>query len=412
MYNNYITMSPENNLSSLESIVKPLLEAASTTHWRNSLNVLYLSGHVMAFSEELQFPCIISARGPYDEVESASDLLKGKTEVAITKIGKDSLPIIMPVITSLLKQEELRTALEEDREEKLVKIFIDLYSSQFQKMQDEFFQIFISGASTIADWITPELYENLLEMREKMIRSAFYDDEYEEMVDSLLKLNLIKPRLQINLCPRCADYQITLTKTATILENCPNCGVEWASVTLFTFIHPYNEIKKNNSDLPLFISSYLKHKIVTLYPAKELEIFPMAKVSLEDGTIFDIDVYIPEYDMGFECKVFEDAYARMTSSRINSLVGGLLPQIHRYFDAGIQKVFIVTNLVESSSNKVERLLKRKLSESGYPSEVELLAKDYDKLLKWLDEKAQLITNQRAKLFTKSLEIKNGPEKLE
>lgn len=106
-------------------------------------------------------------------------------------------------------------------------------------MTDEIFQIFISGASTISDGITPELYENLIEMREKMIRSAFYDDEYEEMVDSLLKLNLIEPRLQISLCPICADYQITLTKTATLLNECPNCGEEWASVTLFTFIPPY-----------------------------------------------------------------------------------------------------------------------------------------------------------------------------
>ena len=88
-------MSPEDNLSSLESIVKPLLEAAGTTHWRDSLNVLYLSGHVMAFSEELQFPCIISARGPYDEVESASDLLKGKTEIALSKVGKDIIPIML-----------------------------------------------------------------------------------------------------------------------------------------------------------------------------------------------------------------------------------------------------------------------------------------------------------------------------
>jgi len=365
----------------------------------------------MAYSEELQFPCIISARGPYDEVESASDLLKGKTNVAIAKVVKELLPIIMPVFFNLIKQEEVRTALEEDRQEKLVKIFGNLYRSQLPKIQDELFQILISGASTISDWITPELYSNLLEMREKMIRSAFYDDEYEEMVDSLLKLNLIEPRLQISLCPHCADYQITLTKTATILEDCPKCGEEWASVTLFTFVAPYNEIKKNNSDLPLFISSYLKHKVVTFYPAKELEIYPMVKMSLDDGTIFDVDVYIPEYHVGFECKVFEDAYARMTSPRINSLVGGLLPQVKRFFDAGIQNVIIVTNLVESSSNKVERLLKRKLSESDYPSKIELLAKDYDKLLKWLDEKAQLITNQRTELFVKSLENKSEPEEL-
>jgi len=109
--------------------------------------------------------------------------------------------------------------------------------------------------------------------------------------------------------------------------------------------------------------------------------------------------------------VFEDAYARMTSPRINSVVGGLLPQVKRYFDAGIEKVFIVTNLVESSSNKVERLIKRKLIESDYSSEIKLFSKDYDKLIKWLDEKAQMITNQRVELLTKSLEREKEPTKL-
>lgn len=119
-------MTLGDNLTSLESIVRPLLEAANTEHWRDSLNVLYLSGHVMAFSEELQFPCLISARGPYDEVDAASDLLKGKTTVAFTKIGKELLQIITPIFLNLFKQEEFVAAIEEDHHEKLYSLFSNL----------------------------------------------------------------------------------------------------------------------------------------------------------------------------------------------------------------------------------------------------------------------------------------------
>ena len=101
------------DLASLELIVKPLLEAANTEHWRGSLNVLYLSGHVMAFSEELQLPCIISGRGPFDDIELSADLLKGKYEVTLSKLGKGIIPIILPRLISFFNQPEVKEAIEQ-----------------------------------------------------------------------------------------------------------------------------------------------------------------------------------------------------------------------------------------------------------------------------------------------------------
>lgn len=398
-------MSKMDDLASLELIVKPLLEAANTEHWRGSLNVLYLSGHVMAFSEELQLPCIISGRGPFDDIELSADLLKGKYEVTLSKLGKGIIPIILPRLISFFNQPEVKEAIEHEEDGEFLSLWMGVFSDEMSNIQDELYQLLIQGTSSISDWIVIELYNSLIETREKMIRSAFYDAEYEDMVDSLIKIKLIEPRFQISICPQCANYHIMLSKTPTLLEDCPSCGEEWASITLFTFISSYEEIKKNNSDLPLFISSYLKHKIISLNPKKELEIIPMKKLQVED-VVFDVDVYIPKYHVGFECKVFEDAFARMTGPRLNSIVADVFKQIKRYYDADIHKVILVTNLVESSTGKLEKSLKKKMLENGYPDNIEILHKDVDFLLGWLDEKAQKVTDQLAEDFVKSLGLDN------
>jgi len=137
---------------------------------------------------------------------------------------------------------------------------------------------------------------------------------------------------------------------------------------------------------------------------------PMKKEQYND-TIFDIDVYIPEYSVGFECKVFEDAFAPMTAPRVNSVVNDVQKQVQRYYDFGIQHVVLVTNLVQSSSKTVEKALKKKLSENGYPESLEVIHKDIKYLLEWLDEKADKISKLLAEDFVKSIGLKNQ-EKIE
>ena len=405
-------MSYRDQGSTFEPIVKPLVQAANTEHWRESLNVLYLSGNVMAFSEEYRFPCIISGRGPIEEVDLAIDLLKGKTAVTTTQLGKGMIALFMPTLIRFFQQEGIKNAFEENIEANLIPIMTKLFETEYAGVQKDFFQLVIENASSIADYLTIEAFNSLKETREKMIRSAFGDnDEYEEMVDALLKLKLIEPKLQISLCPDCADYEIGLSKTATIQEKCSNCGEDWASITLFTFVPPYEEIKKQNSDLPLFISSYLKHKIISLYPKKTIRIHPLQKLYLGD-VVYEVDVYLPDYQVGIECKVFEDSYARMTPTRIHGMVGNLLPQIIRFYEGGIVSVILVTNLGKRSVDKLEKVLKEKLIEAGVTGSFEILHKDMDNLLSWLDKKAEIITNQLAQDFVKSLGFTDQKKKEE
>jgi len=195
------------------------------------------------------------------------------------------------------------------------------------------------------------------------------------------------------------------------VDYCPKCGGEWATVGLYGFQHPYDEVKKDNSDLPLFISSYFKHKVSTEAPMGEVKIFPLVQIKMDNGQTFDIDVYLPKFEVGIECKVYEDAYAPMTRQRIGSIVGRLMPQIKNYFDIGITNVIIITNLIESSKNKVESALKNKLIQEGYSDNFEILSKDITHLLEWMDEKSKIITTHIQESFAKAFEQNLEPPAL-
>jgi hypothetical protein len=221
----------------------------------------------------------------------------------------------------------------------------------------------------------------------------------------------LESKLQVSLCPECANYQLTVSMYPSMEEMCPRCGAEWATITLYNLQSPYSEIKINNSDLPLFISSYLKHKLSLEIPMVEAEIIPGANIKSEDGTSCEVDVYIPEFYLGIECKVFEDAFARMTTTRLSGIIGkDLLPQIKKYLSMGIKNITIVTNLIEESCNKLKTRIEGIIKEEGLNLNIELLTGDIDNLIKWLDEKASIISKtyreSLEKVIKQSIERKN------
>lgn len=391
--------------SLMEPSIRPLLEAANTETWKDSLNILYISGHVTSFSEELDIPLLVSARGPYHETTQSLDLLKGKATVAISPIIKKFAKSLLSNILGIMKQSDVTSIIQEDNEEMATALLITKFMPMIQSFQEELYKTFIQSATKLLDILAISVYNSLLEMREKIIRSSLEENEYEDMIDSLLGINFIESRLQVSICPVCANYEMKISQYPTFEYHCPKCGEEWSTLNLYGFNPSYEEIKKNNSDIPLFISSYLKHKIFYFTPGSEISIYPLSIIESEDGTIFEIDVYIPDFSVGIECKIFDDAFAPMTRSRINSIIGRLSSQIKNYFDFGLDNVIIITNLIESSKNKIETSLKKKLIEDNYPNNIEFIPKDIDKLIGWLNERANSITNYLRESFAKALEQK-------
>lgn len=387
----------------MEHAVKPLLEAANTQEWRDVLNILYLSGSVAAFSEELQIPCLVSAEGPYDEIERSRDLLQGKATVAITPLMKDLVRMLLPRIMVVLQKREVLNALEEDNEEILNLMMIAEIQGELEKHQRDLARIMVQGASTLSDLISIGVFSSLLEIRDSHVHSALDEDEYEEMVEGLRKLGLVEARLQVSMCPECANYQFTISRHPLLVENCPKCGTEWATVTFYSLQHPFSEAKIDNSDLPLFISSYLRHKIASEAPTGNAHVFPKATIKSEDGKEAEVDVYLPELGIGIECKVFEDAYARLTQARLGSIAGKIAPQIERYFGAGISRVAVATNLPEGSRSQLETALQKRLAKDWQNQTIEVLGGDVDSLLEWLDTQALTVAIQVQNSLNKAFE---------
>jgi len=196
----------------MESAIKPLLEAANTQHWRDALNILYLSGHVAALSEEFQLPCLVRASGPYDEIDLSMDLLKGKSTVAITPLVKEFIRMFLSRFIAIYRKDEVLTAIKEEKEERLTMLIITEFMPEFNKFKNEIAQLLIQGSSTISDMIAIGFFNALFEIRDKYIRSTLDEDEYESMIDALIRLNLLEARLQISLCPECANYQVIISK--------------------------------------------------------------------------------------------------------------------------------------------------------------------------------------------------------
>ena len=152
-------MSDHDSLASLESIVKPLLEAANTDHWRNSLNVLYLSGQDMAFSEDLRLPCLLSAKGPFEDIELSADLLRGNKKVTTNMLGKEFIPIILPRIVRFFNTDEVKAAITEEKEDAFLSLWMGLYNQEVSDIQRELYQLLIQGASSISDWAVVEIFD-------------------------------------------------------------------------------------------------------------------------------------------------------------------------------------------------------------------------------------------------------------
>jgi hypothetical protein len=393
----------EREYSSMEYAVKSLLEAANTEGWRDVLNILYLSGSVTAFSEELQLPCLVSAKGPYEKIEHSIDLLRGKAEVAITPLIKELAKMILPRIIVILQRSKITTVIKEERQEMLGIIVATELIPELEKYQKELARIIVQGASTLSDLIIVGVLRSLLEIRNNHIHSALNEDKYEDMIEGLRKFGLIESRLQVSLCPECANYQFAISRYPSLIEDCPKCGTRWVTVILYSLQPPYSETKIDNSDLPLFISSYLKHKIASQAPVGEVKVFPKALIKSNETIVCDVDVYLPEFAIGVECKVFEDPFARMTQSRLGSIVGKLLPEIKKHFDIGIKSLIIVTNLSESAGNKLKTALEKALKEEGLNQPIEVLPGNIDTLMKWINEQASKIAKQVQESINKAIE---------
>ncbi len=385
----------EREQSEREVFVKPLLEAANTNHWKDALRVLFVSGHVLSlYPSPIDLPCLVSVQGPYQTISRSADLLRGRANVAVTTLMGSALQLFLPQISVLMKEETITQNITEESGEQmsaevqqntLAMLMMAKVAPEVEKHKKELASIAIQGASSLSDMIVVNMLESFLETRDNHLHCTFDEDEYEEMVESLRRLGIVGSKLQVSLCPECTNYQFTISNCPCLSEKCPKCGEEWVTAILYSFDEPYGSIKFDNNDLPLFISSYLRYQMVAGVLPRKVEIYPNAVVRFEDDKEAEIDVFVPECNFGVECKVYEDVFAPMTDSRMGNLKDKLLKQIRRYSRANITQVLIVTNLTNSSAEKLQGAIVEALRQDGDSVSVKVLPGDVEMLLRTLDD---------------------------
>lgn len=243
----------------------------------------------------------------------------------------------------------------------------------------------------ISELFVANLYELYFE-RYKNIN--FITPNIGENVALLRKLTVLTPFLGISICSTCMNYEFKFSKSIIINENCPKCGSLWSILTIDEFTPSFSKLKKENNDLPVFISAYLKSN-----QFKPTKIFPNAKIKIGDKKN-EFDVLIEETSTGIECKCYENPLI-MSDNSIKSEVGKINKQIRNYKELGLKKIVLITNLSYQNVVKFENEIKNGLNDIIPTSiELEVLGLDLEDLYDFLEEEAKKISEISSKNIEK------------
>jgi len=290
---------------------------------------------------------------------------------------------------------------------------------EFEKEKRTLMGMIIDGAFTMADFVVVWFFKGLSDLRSNHILSGISDDDYENMIEGLRRLDVIEPKLQVSLCSECLNYELAISRHPSLKETCPRCGTELTNQTLYMFKGALGDIKSENSDLPLFISSYLRFRLSSQMVLEDLEIYPKAEIAYsirsggeKDLAKVEIDVYIPSFRIGMECKTFETPLAPMTTERANGIVGNLMKQLRKYVKGGISEFFLITNLPNKNLGKVQQALEISLRNAQLPlQDFRIIPGDVDMLLNFLNVLADRVAKQTWERYTERLKEKY-PEPVE
>lgn len=404
--------------SSLEIHMKPYIDAANTDNWKHILKILYLNGSVLEAHESFRVPCLISKVGSINKVEKSMDLLSGKSIARITPLIMRAAGMFVPKILASLFQTGLT---EDSNTEQLnastVNAIVNLMP-ELERHKRMLMGIAIDGAFTMADIIAVWFFKGLSDMRNTHVLSGISENAYENMIDGLRRLGIIEPKLRVSICSECVNYELTISKHPSLKEVCPKCGTSWTILTLHMFERMLGDIKSRNGDLPLFVSSYLKFRLSSQMLVGDVEIFPMAELDYsvegkeKEPSKVEIDVHIPHFNIGIECKTFQTPLAPMTTERANGIVGDLMKQLRKYVKAGVSEFFLITNLPEKRLGKIQQTFEVSLRNAQIPIQIfEIIPGDIDRLLIFLNSLADRIAKHVWKGFEETLK-KKAPKPVE
>lgn len=378
--------------SSLETAIAPFIDAANTKSWRHALSIFYLNGAVLEIPEGTGIPCLIRQEGSMENTSESIELLIGRSQTRLLPLIMDFANLFLPKLMYSAREALPNPTENPDEDQSVValtKVVIGM-KPEFEKLQSLGPRLFLRGAFSISDLIAAGLFKTLTEMRASQTGCGITEAQYEHMAEALSRLNVIEPILQVSICPKCINYQLTVSTCPTSKTTCPKCGENWATQTIYMFRGQLSKIKAENQDLPLFISSYLKHKTSFSTMFGGIRIYPNAHVETQTTTgkeTVEIDVYMPDFQIGIECKAYTNPTTPMTKDRLNGMAGDIMENhIKKYSKIGIDKIFVVANLPETQAQKLENALKAAAESLSVKLEtIQVIPGNIETLLQFLNE---------------------------
>ncbi len=363
-----------------EGIVHPLVHAVGASTWRTAAKLLFVNSSILANSNGSMLLLAKAASRPVgtDEVMQLHSA-RGKAQVArmFRLFLAQFIPKMMDGYSDVFKTSEDPANGEEDRKKVLAALIGDnLDNPEFERMFTQFASsvpdITTFGGTMVLEWIRAKT-----ELQHRVVGL-----DHQLMVDQIVKLDLAQPWLRASVCQSCLAQEVALSNFNGSSETCGKCGKPWFIGELFLLRPAFEAIKKQNQDLPLFISGYVREAALG-----EVEVFPEALIETPYGPV-QIDVFVPQFTMGIECKVYADNYV-VTGPKLQSIAGDLAKHAQRYVKAGVREYWACTNLDRSGAAEVEQALKKILkSDALAPTSLGVLPGDLSILIPWLDALAK------------------------
>jgi len=393
--------------SNLDTVITPFVDAANSKNWKHALNILYLNGAVLEIPEATSTPCLVSQVGTAEATDNSLDLLASRSQTRLMPLIIDIAKLFIPRLLSSSREighAKLEATSVDQSVGELSKIAIDM-SPELEKLRSLGPKLFLRGAFSISDLIVASLFKTITEIRNGQTSCGIKEADYERMVEALSRLDVVEPILQISVCSKCANYQFTVSTCPAVRLACPKCGENWTTQTVYMFKGQLSKIKAENQDLPLFISGYLKHKTSFTMIFGETRIYPNAQIETQTPAgkeTVEVDVYIPDFHIGIECKSYTNPETVMTKDRLHGMAGDIVENhVKKYAIAGIEHIFIITNLPENQGQKLEKAISSLLENQNVKLEtIRVIPGRIEALLQFLNGLAETIT-QRTKLVNNS-----------
>ena len=354
----------------------------------------------MEVSENSGVCCLISMSGPNNNIEESIDLIEGKSKTDLVPFIREISKAVLPRIIVAIRQSVSSTNENLDELQIQTGILTSFITTmpELEKKLKEMTGFFINGAFLFSDLFVVGIYKGFSEIKQSHLRSGLNNETYEAMIHQLAKLDIIEPKIRVSICPNCMNNELVVSKYPQVNNVCPKCGNKWSNSILYLFKEQFGKVKSSNSDLPLFISSYLKYQVGLQTLGDEIEILPNAVIRIEDKEI-EVDVYIPKYNIGIECKNYLTSSIPDTITRAKSIAGELKQQIINYKEANIEDIYVIANLPQKTLDRVKiELIDPFKKKKIILPKINIIQGNPESLLKTLNEISSFISIDSQKKF--------------